>query len=84
MSGLGVETHLVYRGSVLLKSFDSKMSEKIQVGMKEKGITIQINILRLLNPASMRWEMFDPVQLTPAIIHPSAAEKLVTMRDKAR
>lgn len=43
LNGLGVETHLVYRGSVLLKSFDREMVEKIQVGMKEKGVTIHLN-----------------------------------------
>lgn len=43
LNGLGVETHLVYRGSVLLKSFDREMAEKIQVGMKEKGVTIHLN-----------------------------------------
>ena len=43
LNGLGVETDLVYRGSVLLKSFDREMAEKIQVGMKEKGVTIHLN-----------------------------------------
>ncbi len=43
LNGLGVETHLVYRGPHLLKSFDREMSEKIKQGMLEKGVHIYLN-----------------------------------------
>ena len=43
LNGLGVETHLVYRGPVLLKSFDREMSEKVAEGMAAKGINIHLN-----------------------------------------
>lgn len=43
LNGLGVETHLVYRGSSLLKAFDREMSEKIQEGMAAKGVNMHLN-----------------------------------------
>ena len=43
LNGLGVETHLVYRGPVLLKAFDREMGEKIQEGMTAKGVNIHLN-----------------------------------------
>jgi glutathione reductase (NADPH) len=43
LNGLGVETHLVYRGPHLLKSFDRQMSDKIQQGMIDKGVHIHLN-----------------------------------------
>ena len=43
LNGLGVDTHLVYRGANLLKSFDREMSEKITAGMQEKGVKIHLN-----------------------------------------
>jgi len=43
LNGLGVETHLVYRGPVLLKSFDREMAEKVAEGMVAKGINIHLN-----------------------------------------
>ena len=43
LNGLGVETHLVYRGHQLLKSFDREMSDKIQQGMIAKGVHIHLN-----------------------------------------
>lgn len=43
LNGLGVETHLVYRGSALLKSFDREMVEKVQEGMQAKGVKIHLN-----------------------------------------
>lgn len=43
LNGLGVETHLVYRGPSLLKAFDREMSEKIQEGMAAKGVNIHLN-----------------------------------------
>ena len=43
LNGLGVDTHLVYRGPHLLKSFDREMSEKIEAGMKEKGVKLHLN-----------------------------------------
>lgn len=43
LNGLGVETHLVYRGSALLKSFDREMVEKVQEGMQVKGVKIHLN-----------------------------------------
>lgn len=43
LNGLGVETHLVYRGSALLKSFDREMVEKVQEGMQAKGVRIHLN-----------------------------------------
>lgn len=43
LNGLGVETHLVYRGANLLKSFDREMSDKVTVGMAGKGVNIHLN-----------------------------------------
>ena len=43
LNGMGVETHLVYRGPVLLKSFDREMAEKVAEGMVAKGINIHLN-----------------------------------------
>lgn len=43
LNGLGVETHLVYRGSNLLKSFDHEMSDKITGGMRNKGVNIHLH-----------------------------------------
>jgi glutathione reductase (NADPH) len=43
LNGLGVDTHLVYRGDKLLKSFDREMSQKIAAGMQEKGVKLLLN-----------------------------------------
>ena len=43
LNGLGVETHLLYRGAKLLKSFDTEMSDKITEGMIAKGVHIHLN-----------------------------------------
>ena len=43
LNGLGVETHLVYRGANLLKSFDREMSDKVTEGMAAKGVNIHLN-----------------------------------------
>jgi glutathione reductase (NADPH) len=43
LNGLGVETHLIYRGSNLLKSFDREMSDKVTAGMIAKGVNIHLN-----------------------------------------
>ena len=43
LNGLGVDTHLVYRGPSLLKAFDREMSEKIQEGMAAKGVNMHLN-----------------------------------------
>ena len=43
LNGLGVETHLVYRGPNLLKSFDREISDKIKDGMVAKGVNIHLN-----------------------------------------
>ena len=43
LNGLGVDTHLVYRGTNLLKSFDREMSDKITQGMTEKGVNIHLS-----------------------------------------
>jgi glutathione reductase (NADPH) len=43
LNGLGVDTHLVYRGDNLLKSFDREMSQKIATGMQEKGVKLLLN-----------------------------------------
>ena len=42
LNGLGVETHLVYRGPRLLKSFDAEMTAKVTEGMAAKGIHIHL------------------------------------------
>ena len=42
LNGLGVDTHLVYRGSHLLKSFDREMSDKITLGMRNKGVHMHL------------------------------------------
>ena len=43
LNGLGVETHLIYRGNQLLKSFDKDCSEKVTEGMINKGVKVLIN-----------------------------------------
>ena len=43
LNGLGVDTHLVYRGTNLLKSFDREISDKIIQGMAEKGVNIHLS-----------------------------------------
>ena len=43
LNGLGVETHLLYRGPNLLKSFDREMSDKIKEGMIAKGVNVHLN-----------------------------------------
>jgi glutathione reductase (NADPH) len=43
LNGLGVQTHLVYRGTRLLKSFDAEMSNKVTQGMIQKGVNIHLN-----------------------------------------
>ena len=43
LNGLGVETHLVYRGPRLLKSFDKEMTNKICEGMQRKGVHFHFN-----------------------------------------
>ena len=43
LNGLGVETHLVYRGANLLKSFDREMSDKVMQGMEAKGVHMHLS-----------------------------------------
>jgi len=43
LNGLGVETHLVYRGPNLLKSFDREMSDKVTEGMAAKGVHMHLS-----------------------------------------
>jgi len=43
LNGLGVDTHLVYRGPNLLKSFDREMSDKVTEGMAAKGVHMHLN-----------------------------------------
>ena len=43
LNGLGVSTHLIYRGQRLLRSFDSEMTDKVELGMRSKGVKIHLN-----------------------------------------
>lgn len=43
MKGLGVETHLVYRGDTLLKNFDHATANFVASEMEKKGIHIHYN-----------------------------------------
>ena len=43
LNGLGVETHLIYRGKQLLKSFDSDCCEKVTDGMIKKGVKVSLD-----------------------------------------
>jgi len=43
LNGLGVSTNLIYRGQRLLKSFDSEMTDKVELGMRSKGVKIHLN-----------------------------------------
>jgi glutathione reductase (NADPH) len=43
LNGLGVDTHLLYRGPHLLKSFDREMSQKVVEGMRAKGVHIHLS-----------------------------------------
>jgi len=42
LNGLGVETHLIYRGSQLLKAFDSEVVSWVHQAMLDKGVTIHL------------------------------------------
>ena len=55
LNGLGVDTHLVYRGDKLLKSFDREMSQKIAAGMQQKGVKLLLNtqIISIENDADI-------------------------------
>jgi glutathione reductase (NADPH) len=46
LNGLGVETHLIYRGNQLLKSFDRDCCAKVTEGMIKKGVkvTLETNV----------------------------------------
>jgi len=43
LNGLGVDTHLIYRGGQLLKSFDSEVASWVQKGMQDKGINLHLH-----------------------------------------
>ena len=43
LNGLGVQTHLIYRGPKLLKTFDREMSDKVVQGMGDRGVNIHFN-----------------------------------------
>lgn len=43
LAGLGVETHLVYRGPKLLKTFDKDVREFVQAEVIKKGIHLHLN-----------------------------------------
>ncbi|MET0379454.1 MAG: glutathione-disulfide reductase [Spongiibacteraceae bacterium] len=43
MHGLGVETHLVYRGELFLKTFDRELREHLAEEMRSKGVHIHFN-----------------------------------------
>jgi glutathione reductase (NADPH) len=49
LNGLGVDTHLWYRGSQVLRGFDEEAREVISQGMKERGVTIvtETNIVQI-------------------------------------
>lgn len=42
-NGLGVETHLVYRGDLLLRHFDTTVREKITTEVARKGVNLVLN-----------------------------------------
>ena len=42
-NGLGVETHLVYRGDLFLRGFDQDVRERLAKEMRQKGVNIQFN-----------------------------------------
>jgi glutathione reductase (NADPH) len=42
LNGLGVETHLICRGSQLLKAFDSEVARWVHDGMLDKGVTVHL------------------------------------------
>ncbi|MAW23142.1 MAG: glutathione-disulfide reductase [Cellvibrionales bacterium TMED47] len=43
LNGLGVETHLIYRGNQLLKSFDRDCCAKVTEGMIKKGVKVTLD-----------------------------------------
>ena len=43
LNGLGVETHLIYRGKQLLKSFDRDCCAKVTEGMIKKGVKVSLD-----------------------------------------
>lgn len=42
-SGLGVETHLIYRGDTILKNFDQDISTFLTTEMQKQGVQIHLN-----------------------------------------
>ncbi len=42
LNGLGVDTHLVYRGTDILKDFDRDMARKVSAGMQTKGVIMHL------------------------------------------
>ena len=42
LNGLGVETHLICRGTQLLKAFDSEVARWVHHGMLDKGVTVHL------------------------------------------
>jgi len=42
-NGLGVETHLLYRGDLILRGFDEDLRSGLQTEMAKKGIDVQTN-----------------------------------------
>ncbi|MDM3871954.1 glutathione-disulfide reductase [Porticoccus sp. W117] len=42
-NGLGVETHLIYRGAMFLRGFDNDIREALAVEMKNKGVHLHFN-----------------------------------------
>ena len=42
-NGLGVETHLVYRGSLFLRGFDSSVREHLAKEMQKKGVNLHFD-----------------------------------------
>ncbi len=43
MQGLGVQTHLLYRGPLFLKRFDQDLRELLAEDMREQGVSLQFN-----------------------------------------
>lgn len=43
VNGLGVETHLVYRGDHLVKAFDRELGEQLAAEMRSKGVVIHFS-----------------------------------------
>jgi len=59
-NGLGVETHLVYRGSLILRGFDQDVREHALLEIEKKGVHIHLdkNIKKITSKAEDQFDVY--------------------------